>query len=338
MYGYCPHYIKILIYLYALEKEYKLLSWIPRKNIILDHLVRNRCPGIFKIIKRIDIRKIDMNYICVRNERRAISFIKQHELYISWMGLSANSHKTAVNMLIKNPNKEGKHPNPYYGMSTTQNVIFDILEQAVEFKIIKGIHWDIFSGNENQRAVAFLMRNKKLIDWNHLCSNKNIRALGFLEQNPDKIDWYILSRNESDRAIDILLRNPEKIMWKAFSGNTNPRAIEHMKMNIDKIYWGALMSNEKAIDIIMRNKHRINIVELYNNTSDQALKYIKKRMWGNPSDFRALSNNTNKMALDILKRNQNRIYWEELSRNPSIFVFDEKAYDRKLKVFKRMKI
>ena len=45
-------------------------------------------------------------------------------------------------------------------------------------------------------------------------------------------------------------------------------------------------------------------------------------------DWISLSSNPN--ALHLLEKNLDKIYWTHISRNPSIFEFDKKEYERKI--------
>ena len=189
------------------------------------------------------------------------------------------------------------------------------------------------SSNTGNWAMEILVQNPNLIHGTYLSANPNDLALYLLVQNPDKIDWLFLSRNPNDIALDLLVQNPDKIDWTELSSNTNNRALDLLVKNPDKIDWTNLSvnPNDIAVDLLVQNPDKIDWDEMSLNTNPRVQILFQNNL--HQVNFEMMSMNLSEWVVDFLQDFPDSIDWYLLSRNPFIFVIDEKLTKSKQQEF-----
>lgn len=247
---------------------------------------------LYKVRDWIDVSQILCKELCLNPHPGAIKLLEENPHIIEWNLLSKNPE--AIDLLRHNPHK---------------------------------INWRLLC--ENPSAVPMLAQNPDKIDWKILSINP--AAVPLLKQNPKEIYWKFLTSNRSPEAVELLAQNPEKINWMWIA--KNPTAIEIIRQNLDKICWLVLSENSAAMDLLEQNPHKINYYWLAKNPHPRAIelyeniyeRYKKEGHYLNLDILNSYHLSKNPAAIQFLERNRELIEWQELARNPEIFVLD---YDR----------
>ena len=299
-------------------------------NIDWYHLSRNS--EAIQILKA-NSKKIDWKGLSYNTSDEAIETIEAIQL------LKNNSDKIYWNILSYNPNAIGILKKKY--KEENELKINDIEQYNLLKRNKYIIHWNFLSSNSNPKAINLLrdkiaeenkllkkeydrLDNIEKIDWANLSANQN--AIELLKENPLKIDWYQLSANEN--AIELLeaelleaklkkYPNNRKINWHQLCAN--PNAIKLLKNELKEkpndyenhIVWEQVSRNPKAIKILKKNLNKIVWSAFSENPNACELELLKERV---EFEEKLSRNKYNEISDD------NKLNWEELSKNPCIFM------------------
>ena len=155
-----------------------------------------------------------------------------------------------------------------------------------------GLNFDLLSGNENSRVVAYLVeKHPSRINWARFSGNRNELAVKQL------IHWETMRTGGGDKGNNV-------IVWTAFSGNPSGLAVEFMSLEA--------------------NRGKVCPAALSGNTNDDAVRLLWAHFRDN-IDFDVLSGNRSPVALDILTSTpeaRSKINWRQLSINENVRAVD----------------
>jgi hypothetical protein len=304
-----PHYMKKLIYRYAIRMPYKIRDWI-QIPINWNKLSENGHIGAIRLLRK-NIKKIKWeSYGWVENNKESEKLLLENwhninPLYLSsdmyspevferltlvnprlfWDNLCRINKDWAMELLVRNPENID-----YYILSINPH------DKAIDLLFLdeRKICGFMLSQNTNTRAIEFLKRNPRKIHWGFLSKNTNDKAVEYMIRHPDKINWAMFSQNNNDLAVEFMARNSHMLVWRHFSRNTNPRILNLFQQNLDKIDWWELSSNcsDCAIDVLEQNLHRCDEWRISQNTNirvmtilEQTPKLIRSNIYFNKNIF-----------------------------------------------------
>ena len=191
--------------------------------------------------------------------------------------------------------------------------------------------------SENENALPYLHKNRKLIRMRHMITNPSYKLMNMEYDTIDNMflyypaifsnpqpgietyirtvdyttqQWYYICKNPE--CINLIIENPKnyEYCWKAISGNS--KAVPFLLQHFNKINWDRLSSNQskEAIELLLQYPENIHLAAF--STNPFAADYL--RLHFEKIDFWGLSWNYN--AVDILEKNLHKdICWVGLSQN-----------------------
>lgn len=195
-----------------------------------------------------------------RNDK-AVDFYIRNCMNINFILLSQNTSKVAMAYCIENL-YNFIMPDAYQSINDERIVkyIIQAHEQSkmnVENKLT--INWKIFSKNQSDLAVAYLIQNPDKIDLETFSSNSSNLAVEYLIKHPDKINWEMFSQNKAETAVRYCLDNPYLYDWDTFSLNEANLAVSYLLKHPDEICWAnfSMNNNPMAVDYCMLHLDRV---------------------------------------------------------------------------------
>ena len=210
---------------------------------------------------------------------------------INVMSLACNPHDCAVDWLLQHPEQlkgiSSVYSNPNDRMvdwilsqsmkdlqSSAMALSINTNDRVVSFLLQQPLVRDdaMFSLNDNEQAVAFLLNHLPNGYYTQMCGNKHNRIVSlymdilsetigvyhisaysswntndqmvlWLIQHPIYIDWQRFSANDNDHAVDYLIQHPESIAWNQFCCNPNKRAFAFLLQHPGHINVGLVWAN-----------------------------------------------------------------------------------------------
>ena len=308
----------------------KLRKWIPLYSLDFDGLCCNQSNGVMKILKDYpDL--IDWSNLSMNPNNEVVDYLFANISKINWDTIAFNNNLRIPRLLQRNKDKLNMG-----GLCK----ISKVSKKIVNFN---KICYKCLSANSAPFAIEYLKKHTYLIDYSYLSRNPNNTVIEHLAQNYEKIDWLEISNNTNSKVLDIFNDHPQLVNYNMLCNSECDFMLKWVSLHLHKITnigWGFLSQNENniAVDIIEKNQEHINYVSLSRNTNRRALKLLKIEQltdyyWlsSNPSamDFIKLlfdnginyfEINSNTSAVPFLYKHKNIINWNELSKNPGIFV------------------
>ena len=244
-------------------------------------------------------------------------------------------YNTHVNKIIKKYNEIKKTNIKSLNIQSNCGIygFMDIIE-ITEYQIrnIDNVDMWLFSQNEADIAVKFLIEHPVLINWYGFSYNKNNLAIKYMLKKIKRINWNEFSKNEADIAVKYLIKHPNLISWEWFSQNTNDIAVHYCIKNLDKIDWYSFSQNESdiAVHYLIEHPDKISWTQFSSNANDNAVGYSIK--YPDNIIWKLFSINISDIAVKYLIEHPDKIDWNtfHINRNNIVDEYLIKNTDKML--------
>jgi hypothetical protein len=220
----------------------------------------------------------------------AITFLKENPNRIDWDGLSGNTNPAAIPLIEKRIEEENQikkkieEEKKLYNLSHTKKDKVSWIALTANPNAQNKVGWRALSANPN--AIDLIIKKIK--------EGIRLNEIDWLKE----IDWDALSKNPS------IFISKNNIGAKSRSRTSKKELREGIP--VDKLNWNILCENLNAIDLL---REQMNLEENLSKEEYDRLPY--KINWNQ------LCRNPNAIELLSLPKNYNKIDWQQLSKNPN---------------------